>query len=245
MNTTFANKFIGHITDRKGFCTSCERGCSGCRRDYNLDFSHSIAGILSFPAHLPMILDNPQDYLPERIPDHDILISIAINEEILISFIETYPHFIGLIIPIEEPDWISPYAINTITEMCIGKNIETSFPKPFCSFNPQSGILKEFKDYFKIGVPELKINIQNDKITRTLVACSAPCGATYFTAKGLVGKGLDEDLILTIDKLLSSYPCTAGTELDREFQDSIIHRAVQIQRNVLRSIKHRMPNRIS
>ena len=245
MNTAFANRFIGHTTDRKGFCTSCERGCTGCRCDYELDFSDRIAGIVSFPAHLPMILDNPHFYLPKKIPDHDILISIAVNEEILISLLKTYPHSKGVIIPIEEPGWISPYAINMITDICKEKRIEIDFPKPFCSFNPNSGILKEFKDYFKIGVPELKINIQDDKITRALVTCSAPCGATYFTAKGLIGKRLDEDLILIIDKLLSSYPCTAGTELDRDFQDSIIHRAVQIQRNVLRSIKHIIPGRIS
>jgi hypothetical protein len=55
-------------------------------------------------------------------------------------------------------------------------------------------------------------------------------------AKNLTGKSVDSSLINTADALLSAYPCTAGTEIDREFGDSIIHRAVQVQRGIFKGL---------
>ena len=59
----------------------------------------------------------------------------------------------------------------------------------------------------------------------------------YYTAQGLRGKSLDDNLEYLIDKLLSCYPCTGSTLLDNDFQDSIIHQAVKIQREILYNIK--------
>ena len=213
------------------------------RKEYNLDFSEDIVDTLTFPATLPAIIDDPVSYLPRDIPHHDILIALAVNEELLYSFLKQFPQSRAVIVPIEETHWVSPFAISSIRELCNRNRIEISFPKPFCHFNPSSPILKDFKKRYKIGIPELQIHTENRVIKELYVKCSAPCGATYYTAQGLKGKSLDDDLILVIDKCLSSYPCTAGTELDREFEDSIIHHAVKIQRNVLSSIKDFIPDR--
>jgi len=243
MNTSFADRFIGHLMDREGVCTACEKECIDCRSKYQLDFSENITAVFNFPATLPAIIDDPEFFLPKAIPYHDVLISIAVNEEILYAFIKKYSVQKGIIVPVEESEWISPYGKKSITELCVQRNIELDFPKPFCSFDPKGGILKYFKDYFKIGKPEINIVLDDNRIKRTNVMCSAPCGATYFTARGLEGHRIEDDLCLIIDKQLSSYPCTASTELDREFQDSIIHQAVKIQRNILRSIDHLLPER--
>ena len=45
-------------------------------------------------------------------------------------------------------------------------------------------------------------------------------------------KAVDNDMLLAADMLLSAYPCTADHSLDREFNDSITHRAVDIQKEV-------------
>jgi hypothetical protein len=78
--------------------------------------------------------------------------------------------------------------------------------------------------------------VKEGRITDAEVVCSAPCGATYFVARNIKGKKVDGNLVNSIDSLLSAYPCTASTEVDREFDDSIIHRAVQIQRELLRGL---------
>lgn len=237
MDTNFAERVIGHLSNARNFCSACEDECIDCRKAYNLNFFDSIVGIIDFPSVFPAIVENPGAFLPEHIPDHDILLALSVNEEILIVFIEKFPQARGVIIPIEESNWISPHALKKITKICNSNNIEASFPKPFCSFNPVQGILFEFKKHFKIGKPEVKFIIKENRIVDTEVILSAPCGATYYTAQGLRGKSIDDNLEYLIDKLLSCYPCTGSTMLDNDFQDSIIHQAVKMQREILHNIK--------
>jgi hypothetical protein len=232
-NTAYADRFLGHFRYTRGFCRSCGDKCVRCKELYRLDFSKHIAGIIGFPAVLPAIIDDPDEFVPKEVPSHDVLIAISVNEEILYSFIQKHPLARGIIIPIEESSWVTPYARNSIDQLCRDKGIEIAFPKPFCSFDPGTGVLKKFKQSFRIGKPELIYRIESGIIKELQVNCSAPCGATYFTARQLAGKRVYDDLEFIIDKALSSYPCTAGRELDREFNDSITHYAVKIQREIL------------
>jgi hypothetical protein len=236
MNTAYSRRFLGHITDKGTYCSSCGDKCITCRKGYNLDFSESIVEIVEFPSVLPVMLDEPEEYLPESVKKHDILIAISVHEEILLSYIENYSSARGIIVPIEEPWWVSPYAQGRLQGLCRSRGIEIAFPKPFCSFDPSDGVLRDFKKSFKIGKPEIRYEVKKGCIVETEVVCSAPCGATYFVARNLKVRKVDDDIVNIIDSLLSAYPCTASTEVDREFGDSIIHRAVQIQRYILRGL---------
>lgn len=238
MDVNYANRVIGNLTDKGNCCNACADKCISCRKEYNLDFSESIAGIINFPSILPAIIEDPKQYLPEDIPPHDVMIAIAVNEEVLISFMENFSISKGIIIPIERSNWISPHAIKRISEICGEKGIEVSFPKPFCSFRPASGILQEFRKHFRIGKPEINFTIKDNTIIDTEILVSAPCGATYFTARGLKDKNVNDNLEFIIDNQLSCFPCTADTSVDREFKDSITHQAVKIQRNVLKEIRN-------
>ena len=233
MDVHYANRVIGHLTDKGKYCQACADNCVVCRKGYDLDFSRYIAGVLEFPAVLPGLLEEPEEHLPAEIPDHDICIAISVNEELLVSFVEKFSVSKGIVIPIEGSNWISPNAIGKITEICGQKGIEVSFPKPFCSFRPSGGILSEFRRRFRIGRPEVEYVIRDDVITDTKVLVSAPCGATYFTCRGLIGRRIDDNLAFIIDKQLSAYPCTADHSVDREFNDSITHQAVKIQSDIL------------
>lgn len=233
MNTTYADRVLGHLTDKGNYCNACQARCLTCRASYDLDFSEHISGVIEFPAVLPAILDEPQAFLPEEVPDHDVLLALSVNEEILIEFVERFDRARGIIVPIEESDWISPYAITQLTELCSRRRIEIAFPKPFCSFEPAFGtFLYEFRKAFRIGKPEIDFTVENGRIVEARVACSAPCGATYYTARWLKGEQIDENIERTLEKLISCYPCTAGHMIDSEFNDSIMHQACKIQRQI-------------
>jgi hypothetical protein len=232
-NTTYADRVLAHITVREGYCRSCGERCVSCKKRYTADFSNNIAGIIDFPATLPIIIDEPEEWVPENVPPHDLLLVISVNEELLLSFLQRHPVCRAVVVPIEESDWITPYGKGTIEKFCEGQGIEVDFPKPFCSFEPQGGVLKRFRDEFRIGKPKIEYLVESDTISRVKVICSAPCGATYFTARKLTGRRTDENLAYIIDNALSSYPCTAGRDVDREFKDSITHQAVKLQRVVL------------
>jgi hypothetical protein len=238
MDTNYAPRMLAHLTDKADYCRACGDKCIQCRKKYRLDFSKSITGIIDFPAVLPGIIEEPEEFLPEDIPEHDILIAIAVNEEILISFINKFRLSRGIIVPIEQSACISPNAVAEITGICAQAGIEVSFPKPFCSFAPKEGILSEFRKEFKIGKPEVRFDIQNKVIAGTEVIVSAPCGATYHTCRGLEGRDMRDDLEYIIDGRLSSYPCTADTSIDAQFKDSITHEAVKLQRSILASIRN-------
>ncbi len=237
MNTLYADRLLGHMRDSGDYCHACADDCIACRKRYSLDLSHLIAGIYSLPSVLPVMVDDPEKYIPREVAPHDILIGVSVHEEILISFIRTYPIARAVIIPIEESNWISPYAKKVIEGICTERGIEVAFPKPFCSFNPRKGVLYEFQKEARIGKADVCFRAEHGKIVEAEVLCSAPCGATYYVARHLIGRTIDNTLVQTIDSLLSSYPCTAGRSRDREFDDSITHRAVQIQRDILRGIE--------
>jgi len=241
MNTSYSRRLIGHMTDRGNYCHACAEACIGCRKRYSLDLSHLIAEFYSFPSVLPVMVDDPEEYIPQNVAPHDILIAVSVHEEILISFIRKYAVARGIIIPIEESNWISPYAKKTIEGICIERGIEVLFPKPFCSFNPREGVLRDFQEEVHIGKPAVCFSVEKGIIEGAKVLCSAPCGATYYVARHLTGRKIDKELVYAIDSLLSSYPCTAGREVDREFGDSITHKAVQIQRGILKGVQNAAP----
>ncbi len=238
MDTGFAQRFISHLRDEPGFCKSCENECINCREKFNLDFSSSIIEIVDFPDVLPIILEEPEEYLRNKNPKPtDIVISISVNEEILESYIKKFHSFKGLIVPIEKSSTITPYGKNKIEELCKNYKIEVDFPKPFCTFNPSEGILLEFKKFFKIGLPEVVFEVKQGRIKDARVITSAPCGATYYVAKNVIGCKVNAKIINIIDTLLSRYPCTADHSLDKELGDSIMHQAVKAQRVIIKTIK--------
>ncbi len=232
MDTQYADRVIGHLSGR-GYCKACQDKCRLCRSQYNLNFSDNIVDILDFPSVLPIMLDDPEEYIPTLVPEHDILLSISIHEEILLEFIKTYPKAKGVVVPQERSDVISPNFIKRISEFCNSKGIQTAFPKPFCAFHPPDGILREFRKQFRIGKPEVEYSLENGFIRSTRVKVSAPCGATFYTCRGLEGAHLKDELGLVADKRLSAYPCTADHAVDRDFKDSITHEACKIQRDIL------------
>ena len=239
MNTRYARRVIANLRNTGQSCEACGKLCIGCRRRYKSDLSEYISGIISFPATLPVIIDDPEEYIPEEIPHHDVIIAISVNEEILISFIKNDRSVKGIIVPIEDGKWISPYARKTLETIAEERNIEISFPKPFCSFNPDKlnqPFLYQLKNTLRIGMPEVELSIENRIIKDVFVRISAPCGCTYYTAKQLTGCTLEDDLVQIIDNAISAYPCTASREIDPEFGDSITHRAVKIQRVILKGL---------
>ncbi len=237
MDTQFARRFISHLKDEKDFCTACGDECINCRNRYNLVYSNSIKRIINFPSSLPAILEEPELYTKNiQLEKTDIVISLSVNEEILIEIIKNNHNFKGLIVPIEKSGTITPYGKREIKKLCGKYEIEVDFPKPFCAFNPSNGILREFKRTFRIGLPEIEITQEGNYIKDVRVNISAPCGATYFVAKNLIGHKIDDNLPVLIDTLLSRYPCTADSSFDREIGDSIIHLAVMLQRIILKSV---------
>jgi len=236
-NTNYAKRVIGNLRNRANFCTVCGRDCTLCRKPYDRSFSPDIAAVIPFPAVLPYVLETPIEYVPENIPAHDVLLVIHIHEQILLEILKKCGEWgtKGVVVPLEAPHWLSGSAKKKAFDICSKSNIEIAFPKPFCSFNPPiNSLLADFKNYFHIGMPDVDLEIEDNTIVKANVNVSAACGATYYIARWLEGKKLDDNIkIDVISHRMHSFPCTASMAWDNELDDTPLHIAGQAHYGIL------------
>lgn len=237
-NTHYADRVVGNLRGEPTFCTSCAEECIHCRKPYRIDFSRDIAAVFAFPDVLPYVLETPREFMPETVPEHDVLLALHVHEQILLEFLKGFRGrgIKAVVVPLEAPDWISRSARTQARRLCEAEGIEIDFPKPFCGFKPPEGtVLAAFRKHFKIGYPEVEIAVKGRKITKAHVVASAACGSTYYIARWLVGRSLDDDLATeVISKRLHSYPCTASMERDPELDDdTALHIAGQAHNQIL------------
>ena len=239
-DTAYAERVIANLVGEEDFCSSCGPDCVNCRRDYDRRFAGNIAAVIDLPAVLGHLLETPGDFVPDKIPPHDILLAIGVHEQILLALLERLAGgpTRGVVVPLEAPDWISPSAKNQAEEICRDAGIEISLPKPFCDFAPPPGsVLDEFRRKFCIGKPEVELSVQNGSIEKAHVKVSAACGATYYIARWMTGKRVDDDLKYdVIARRLHSYPCTASMKWDNELGDTVMHVAGKAHYEILRQL---------
>lgn len=241
-DTLYAERVISNLRGGSGYCTSCGPDCISCHESYGRQFGGSIVGVLDFPSVLPYVLEHPESFITDRVPDHDILMVINIHEQILLEFLKVCRKWgtKGVVVPVEEPGWISGAARASAVDICAGLGIEIAFPKPFCAFRPDpDSILGEFRRTFHIGYPAVNLDVRDGIIESTHVDVSAACGATYYIARWLRGRRIEDNIeIEVIAKGMSSYPCTASMEREPELGgDTPMHVASDAHTAILDEVK--------
>ncbi|MBI5695991.1 MAG: hypothetical protein HZC51_09690 [Nitrospirae bacterium] len=234
MEDIFAERVVQHLkNDYQHLCNGCDKDCDHCRDKYPVlfpvDFKEDIAGVILLPAEMPYYVDDPGDYFPEKLPEHDVVIAIHIHEDLLLSLPQRSKDAGGklFIAPSEDPAWLSQWIRGRLKKICDNLGLETSFPKPFCTMTagPDQPLLAEFMKQFRIGKPHITIKVQDGKIIDSQVITSAPCGCTYYVCRNLIGKDVDEDLNVDVTaKYWHSYPCVASMDVDRELGDTPLHK---------------------
>lgn len=209
-----------------------------CRLAYDLDYSSDIAGILKLPPELLYYVDEPQRHLPDKLPEHDVMIAINVHEDILLALPERAKEAgaKAMIIPREHPDWLSNWAWMRIQKGCQALGLECASPKPFCSLKGSRAHshINQFMRHYKIGEPKFKIEVNRGIIKDVEVLRSAPCGNTYFVAHNIVGKKVDEGLDQWVAKYWHSYPCIASMQMDSSLKDTVLHKGGYIHLGAVR-----------
>jgi hypothetical protein len=241
-NENYAQRFIKHLGNDENLCTACHETCVECRLSLVEDLSGRIAGQLKLPLLTDQFIDDPGVYLPAELLRHDITIAINIHADILLDV----PALVAragskaLIVPVEDPGWLGGWTKTRLGEKCAELGLEFAAPKPFCDLTGDGYVhIKEFIEEFKVGRPEIELEVENGLVKRARVITSAPCGATYYLARIFRGREAGDRLFEVACKGLSSYPCTASTKIDPELKDSITHKANYIMMDVLRGVGER------
>ena len=182
------------------------------------------------PASMPLIVDDPADFLPEDIGGPEIAIAVNLHQDILVDL----PKLLGpkgaqaLIAPIESPEWIRPGLVHQVTNECSKFGMESAFPKPFCALEARTPVLRRFCEEYHIGRPEFAIEVQDGRVVAAQVVKGSPCGLTHWVAERLAGQPADDSLEPKAAELLHLRPCLASMVLDPALGDTVMHESIRL-----------------
>ena len=244
-NGDYGERVIRNLINDPCFCKACDLHCDFCKYgvySYVQDIHAAIE--LPDPADLPSFIEEPERYLPKKIPTVDICIATGIHQDLLLALPPRLKRegIKGLITPIEDFREVPLGLQKQLEEECEELAIEYAFPKPFCALEPTEAkpLISKFVQKFKIGKPSLRITTEKRNklkmIQSVAVERSAPCGSTWYVAKKLIGKEVQKEKIRdVVAKAHHSYPCTSTMSVDPEIGEPILHKAGYLIREAVES----------
>ena len=196
------------------------------------------------PAILPLIVDYPEDYVPETLPPADLILSFAEHKGVaeLLPDVAKVCGARAVIAAVDNEAWLPRGLARQLRGWLEEMNVVCVTPKPLCSLTEtdygvrrrhrltyDEPLISEFARYF--GQPVLQIAVDPDTrcITAAGVTRDAVCGCARFAAEGLVGISADE-AEEKAGLLHHHYPCLASMGIDPDFGDTLMH----VSGNVLR-----------
>jgi len=147
---------------------SAEKKIEGIQK-YGKDFKP--LKVISIDVHLPQLIDDPEEYF-----DTDFHADLVLNY-------------------LKHPD-LSDYLIN----LCLKKGIQVvSAGKKGLGITPFTccglGVNKKLGGYGQqFGLPEYRVELNNNRIKSIEVVRGAPCGATWDSLNDLIGMSVEEAL---------------------------------------------------
>lgn len=191
------------------------------------------------PRALPIIVDDPEDFLPPTLPQADLALTLIENATTaqLIPTIARLSGAKAVLCPIDNSAWVPTGLKNQLQRELADLGIESVFPKPFCTLTEdtagyrraaesyKSETVSEFARYF--GRPKLDITVDADtgNIQKINVVRGSTCGATDYTAERLEGTPVDE-AVPKAGLLSHQFPCLASMEkepIDDRLVDTLMH----------------------
>jgi hypothetical protein len=182
---------------------------------------------LEITSSLPIMMEEPSEFLPQDIPKADLVISLGEHPGVaeLLPAIVKASEARAVIVPVDNRAWLPPGLARQVEKDLQKMGVPVVFPVTFCALQEEDSddpLIQEFARSF--GVPEVEIAVEADRVKEARVIRSAPCGSTYFVAEELKGtKTMDAEEKSGI--LHHNYPCLATMNVDWQFHDTLMHRA--------------------
>ncbi len=185
---------------------------------------------LSAPSVLPPVVDEPDEFLPQAVPQSDLLLALteSMGAAQLVTALARRCGAGSVIMPVDSPSWLLPGMKLQIGRELAREGIASVFPRTFCTLTEHGcGFRKGYEGYRDeriarfaglFGRPRLEVDVDLDtrRITKVSVRRGAPCGSTHFVAIELVGMALDE-VLPQAGLIAHYYPCLAS--MQREHLD--------------------------
>ncbi|MFN2228985.1 MAG: DUF166 family protein [Anaerolineae bacterium] len=193
------------------------------------------------PATLPVVLDEPELYLPEALPQVDLLLVLTESR----GMTDLSPDIAALcgaraaIVAIDRRAAAPAGLRRQVEERFEAMGVGCSLPMPFCSLAPsahQHPLVRAFAGRY--GRPEIACTTKDGEIAACQVVRETPCGNTRYIAERLPGTAADE-AAERAGLLHHYYPCWGGMGGDPVHgSHTLLHIAAKMaQQAVARSLK--------
>lgn len=179
-----------------------------------------IVGIHEVPDNLPEFIDNVEKFVPENLPEADLILSVGLYGDInmIIPIVAKKTGAKSTIVPIHDPKQILPGLQKEIEAESGDRKVV--FPKPFCTLEP---VGDKYIDEFAETFGKVELEIEADKLIKNIkVKRGAPCGSTWFVADMLVNTPVLE-AEFEAGRLYHNYPCLASMSVDPLIGDTLMH----------------------
>jgi len=187
------------------------------------------------PRALPVVIDEPEEFLPSDIPQADLLLAMSESQETaqLVPAIARLSEVGAVIMPVDNSAWLPLGLQNELRREIAAMGATAVFPRTFCTLTENTiGYGNDVEDYDSkhiasfarcFGRPRLKIELDaaGTKIIRVEVERSAPCGSTHYVAEKLVGRPVAE-AVPQAGLYAHHYPCLASMQMEAT-GDTLMH----------------------
>lgn len=198
-----------------------------------------VVEVCQLSPSLPLVLDDPEGYLPADIPQSELVLALGESS----SAMQLVPEVVrrskarAVIVPVDNQEWLPPGLKSQLKEELMELGVAVVFPTPFCALGGGKDVRIEiFSKFF--GKPELEVDVKDGVIRGMKVICDAPCGNTRYVAERLKGVRIDKAPMLA-QQYHHQYPCLASSIKDKYAHDNMMNRAGRI---LEKEIKKHLPS---
>lgn len=199
------------------------------------------------PVNYPLVIDDPQDFIPPILPVCDLLLAFAEHKGV----IELLPDLARLcqaksvLAPIDNEAWLPRGLARQLHSWLERIGVACATPKPLCSLTENSYLvtrrqktnytdpwIAEFARFF--GKPEFIIHVDQNahRISSVEVKRDAVCGCARYVAEKIVGEVVEE-AELKAGLAHHHYPCLASMGIDSDFDDTLMHVSGNLLKEVI------------
>ena len=173
------------------------------------------------PVALPMVIDDPAEFLPPSLAPADLLLVLTESA----GMTDLAPDIAGLcgaeaaIVPVDARAWAPPGLVRQTRARLNAMGVGSAFPMPFCALTPaqadrrerQHPLIRRFAERY--GRAKLCCDVADGHVERCQIVREAPCGNTRYIVEKLSGAPV-ERASEQAGLLHHYFPCWGGMDGD-------------------------------
>jgi len=186
------------------------------------------------PARLPLVIDDPDDFLPKSLPAADLLLSLG---EVP-GLAQLLPDLVqrsgarAVIVGIDHTSALPAGLEAQVRGWFESMDVPAVFPKPLCSLTESTtGVHRRLSTYDNalvrrfaaaFGCPVFHLTVEAGRVAQADVVRDSACGCARHVAENLPGTPVDE-AVEKAGLLHHHFPCLASMAQDPDYYDTLMH----------------------